>query len=110
MDVLPTEDFEIIYTVSQEDVGLNLLTYREAGDDGFFLLLVAPRVEVSQEQVIDRDIILVLDTSGSMDGQKIEQAQDAMSYVLGHLHEGDRFNIVAFSTGLRQYARGLRPA
>ena len=110
MDVLPTEDFELIYTVSQEDVGLNLLTYREPGDDGFFLLLVAPKVEVSPEQVIQRDIILVLDTSGSMDGEKIEQAQDALAYVLDHLHERDRFNVVAFSTGLRQYARGLRPA
>ena len=109
-DVLPTEDFELIYTVSQEDVGLNLLTYREEGDDGFFLLLVAPKVEVSRDEVIDRDVILVLDTSGSMEGEKIDQAKDALAYVLDHLHEGDRFNVVSFSTGLRQYARGLRPA
>jgi len=110
MAVLPTEDFELIYTVSQEDVGLSLLTYREEGDDGFFLLLVAPKVDVSLDEVVSRDIVLVLDTSGSMDGDKIEQAKDALVYVLDRLHEGDRFNIVAFSTGLRQYARGLRPA
>jgi Ca-activated chloride channel family protein len=106
-DVLPTEDFEVVYTVSQEDVGLNLLTYREQGEDGFFLLLAAPTVEV--DRVIPRDVILVLDTSGSMSGEKIKQAQEALIYVLEHLNEEDRFSVVAFSTGLRQYARRLRP-
>jgi Ca-activated chloride channel family protein len=110
MDILPTDDFEVVYTVSQEDVGLNLLTYRESPDDGFFLLLVAPTVEVDEDQVIPRDVILVLDTSGSMGGEKIEQAQEALIYVLEHLNEEDRFNVIAFSTGLHQYARGLRPA
>ena len=118
MDILPEDDFELIYTVSQEDVGLNLLTYRESSDDGpalsgvegFFLLLVAPSVEVEEGRVIPRDVILVLDTSGSMEGEKIEQAQEALVYVLEHLNEEDRFNVIAFSTGLRQYARGLRPA
>ncbi|MBN1977950.1 MAG: VWA domain-containing protein [Anaerolineae bacterium] len=115
-DVLPDQDFDLIYTVSHEDVGLNLLTYREAGEggsaygeaDGFFLLMVAPTVEV--DRVIPRDVILVLDVSGSMDGEKIAQAKDALAYVLDHLNDEDRFNVIAFSTGLQQYARGLRPA
>ncbi|MBL7062841.1 MAG: VWA domain-containing protein [Anaerolineae bacterium] len=110
-DILPEEDFELIYTVGQEDVGLNLLTYRDPElAEGFFLLLVAPSVEVEEGRVIPRDVILVLDTSGSMDGEKIEQAQEALIYVLEHLNEEDRFNVIAFSTGLRQYGRGLRPA
>jgi Ca-activated chloride channel family protein len=108
--ILPEDDFELVYTVSQEDVGLNLLTYRQPPDDGFFLLLVAPTVEVEEGRVIPRDVVLVLDTSGSMDGEKIEQAQDALVYVLEHLNAEDRFNVVAFSTGLQQYARRLRPA
>jgi Ca-activated chloride channel family protein len=107
-NVLPDQDFDLIYTVSHEDVGLNLLTYKEAGEDGFFLLMVAPTVEV--DRVIPRDVFLVLDVSGSMDGEKIAQAKDALAYVLGHLNDEDRFNVIAFSTGLQQYARGLRPA
>ncbi|HET89494.1 MAG TPA: hypothetical protein ENN99_01955, partial [Chloroflexi bacterium] len=81
MDVLPDQDFELIYTVSEEDLALNLLSYREPPDDGFFLLLVAPTVEVEEGRVIPRDVILVLDTSGSMEGEKIAQAQDALIYV-----------------------------
>jgi Ca-activated chloride channel family protein len=106
-DVLPDEDFELVYTLSPEDVGLNLLTYREPPDEGFFLLLVAPTVEA--DRVIPRDVVMVLDTSGSMDGEKIEQAKEALAYVLEHLNEEDRFNVIAFSTGLRAYATGLRP-
>jgi len=109
-NVLPDRDFELVYTVGQEDVGLNLLTYREPPDDGFFLLLVAPPVEVGEHEVIPRDVILVLDTSGSMDGEKLAQAKKALTFVLEHLNREDRFNVIAFSTGLRQYATGLRPA
>jgi Ca-activated chloride channel family protein len=107
-NVLPDQDFDLVYTVSHEDVGVNLLTYKESGEDGFFLLLAAPTVEV--DRVVPRDVILVLDTSGSMEGEKIAQAKDALTYVLEHLNAEDRFNVIAFSTGLRQYARRLRPA
>ncbi|MFO7743627.1 MAG: VIT domain-containing protein [Anaerolineae bacterium] len=108
--VLPDQDFELVYTVSQDEVGLNLLTYPEAEDRGFFLLLAAPTVEVGQERVIPRDIVLVLDTSGSMEGEKLVQAKGALRFVLEHLNEEDRFNVIAFSTGLSRYARGLRAA
>ena len=49
----------------------------------------------------------MLDTSGSMEGEKIEQAREALLYVLEHLNPDDRFNIVEFSTGAREYAREL---
>jgi len=109
-DILPDENFELVYTVSPEDVGLNLLTYRDPPDDGFFLLLVAPRVEADEDEIQPKDVLLVVDTSGSMEGEKIEQAKEALRYVLDHLNAEDRFNIVAFSSGVRPYARDLRPA
>ncbi|MGB3906611.1 MAG: VIT domain-containing protein [Anaerolineae bacterium] len=104
-DVLPDRDFELYYTVSDEDFGLNLLTYRGRGEDGFFLLLVAPKFEVDERDVVAKDMIFVLDTSGSMEGEKIAQAKDALEFIIGHLNPEDRFNIVAFSTGVRTYAR-----
>jgi Ca-activated chloride channel family protein len=109
-DVLPDKDFELYYSVSPEAIGLNLLTYKEAGQDGFFLLLVAPNVEVDQEAVVARDLILVLDVSGSMEGEKLAQAKNAATYILQHLNVEDRFAIIAFSTGLRTYRPELAPA
>jgi Ca-activated chloride channel family protein len=108
--VLPDKDFELVYTVSPEDVGLNLLSFKDGDADGFFLLLIAPQVEVDQDTVVDKDVLLILDTSGSMEGEKLEQAKEALIYVLQHLNEGDRFNITDFSTGVRQYARNLQAA
>jgi Ca-activated chloride channel family protein len=111
-DVLPEGDFELIYTVSQEDVGLNLLTYPDLegqgvfGEEGFFMLLAAPSLNV--EQVIPRDIILVLDTSGSMEGGKLDQVKEAVRYVLNHLNPEDRFNVIAFSTGVKRFSVDLQ--
>jgi Ca-activated chloride channel family protein len=105
MDVLPDTDFELYYSVAREEIGLNLLSTRREGEDGFYLMLVAPQVEVEQSEVVARDVILVLDTSGSMRGEKLAQAQKALSYVLGQLHEEDRLNVVAFSTGVRAFER-----
>lgn len=107
-DVTPEQDFELYYTVSPEEIGLNLLSYKEGGQDGFFLLLVAPAVEV--DEVIAKDVILVMDTSGSMEGEKMQQAQEAARYVVTHLNAEDRFNVVAFSTGVRLFQSELAAA
>jgi Ca-activated chloride channel family protein len=109
-DVLPEEDFQLMYTVSPQDVGLSLLSFKEGDSAGFFLMLVAPQVESVRDEVVDKDVLLILDTSGSMEGEKLEQAKAALSYVLEHLNAGDRFNITDFSTGVRQYARTPQPA
>ena len=109
-NVKPDRDFVLYYSVTQDDVGLNLLSYRSGTDDGFFVMLVAPRVEVLTTQVVAKDVILVLDISGSMQGPKIEQAKRALNYVLDQLNSNDRFNVIAFSTGTTPYANSLQPA
>ncbi len=106
--VLPAGDFELYYTVSPEEIGLTLLSYKEPGEDGFFLLLVAPGIEPGE--VVAKDVILVLDTSGSMEGEKMAQAQAAATYVIEHLNPEDRFALVSFSTGISLYEPELRPA
>jgi Ca-activated chloride channel family protein len=108
-NVRPDKDFSLYYTVSQDKLGVNLLSYKERRDDGFFLLLVAPKVEVDKTQVIAKDVIVVLDTSGSMEGEKMDQAKDALRFVLDHLNPEDRFNIVQFSTRVNTYADSLQP-
>jgi Ca-activated chloride channel family protein len=69
------------------------------------MLLVAPNVDA--QEIVAKDVILVLDISGSMEGQKMQQAKDAAVYIVDHLNPQDRFNIIPFSTGVRRYAPGL---
>lgn len=108
--VVADTDFELYYSVSPEEIGLNLLTYKEEGQDGFFMLLAAPSVEVDQAQIVAKDVILILDTSGSMEGEKLEQAKEAARYFVEALNPQDRFNIVTFSTGVRTYMPELTSA
>jgi len=112
-DVIPDKDFDLFYSISEEDFGLNLISYRDPLDedsDGFFLLLAAPNMEVDPNESIAKDVILVLDRSGSMEGKKFQQAQEALKFILEHLNPEDRFNIIAFSTGTDAFAPSLRKA
>lgn len=110
-NVRPDRDFVLYYSLSSEQIGATLLTYKpDAATDGFFLLLVTPQVKQPDEKVVARDVVLVLDTSGSMQGEKIDQAKRALKYVLGQLNLDDRFNIVTFSTAVVPYASSLQPA
>jgi Ca-activated chloride channel family protein len=111
-DVLPDTDFTLYYSLGEEQA-FHLVTYRDANDpedkDGFFLLLLAPRPDAAQK-AIPKDVILVLDRSGSMEGEKFQQARQALGYILQQLNPDDRFNVIAFSTGMESYAGDLRHA
>ena len=82
-----------------------LLPYRPSGEDGYFALLFAPVVEV--ESAVARDVIIVLDSSGSMEGEKLAQAQAAARFILERLGEEDRFGAVAFARSVRSFGAGL---
>jgi Ca-activated chloride channel homolog len=112
LDVLPDTDFALYFSLGEEQA-FHLMSFRDPGDlvdpDGFFLLLLAARPSAEVE-TLPKDMILVLDRSGSMDGEKFKQAQEALRYILNNLNPEDRFNIITFSTGTERYASGLVPA
>ncbi len=111
-DVKPDTDFALYYSTGDSEA-FHLLTYRNPTDpadpDGFFMLLLAPKPDVSTAP-IPKDVLLVLDHSGSMEGEKFRQVQEASQYVLSHLNKEDRFDVIAFSTSVESYAPKLRPA
>ena len=117
-NVTGRQDVRLLFGTAEGLVGLNVLAFRDPGgappsgdgrsgqddgkpakdDDGFFLLLAAPEVPKPDAAPPARTIVLVIDTSGSMAGEKMEQARNAASFVVGRLREGDTFNIVAYSS------------
>jgi Ca-activated chloride channel family protein len=109
-NVTPTQNFELVYTQSSEKFGLNLASYREkSSDDGYFVLIAAPQLDVKKDEVVQKDFVFVLDCSGSMDGQKFIQAKAALKRILDSLNPGDRFNIITFSSGVQPYSESLVP-
>ncbi|MBU0596513.1 VWA domain-containing protein, partial [Candidatus Bipolaricaulota bacterium] len=95
--VLPAQDFLLYYSVKAEAMGMTMLTYRVPGEDGTFLLIVTPPELAASAATIPKDLVLVLDSSGSMSGQKIEQAKEALRFILENLNSGDRFAVIGFS-------------
>lgn len=102
------KDFQLFYGVSEKEIGLNLVTYRpNPQEPGYFMLLLAPQTTIKAERIVERDLVFVVDTSGSMAGEKIKQARNALKYLVGKLNDGDRFNIVSFSSFAEAWQKGL---
>ncbi len=104
-------DFTLFYALSRADFGLNLLTHRREGQDGYFALMISPRVQMEQGKVMPKDVCFVIDVSGSMQQQnRIASARDAVKFCLKALNPGDRFALVTFSTGVEVFGDGLTDA
>jgi Ca-activated chloride channel family protein len=94
----PDRDFLLYYATSVSDVGLSLLTYQSVDKDGFFLLIASPRFSVPKERILPRQVVFVLDRTGSMQAnKKMEQARNALQFCLDKLHPHDRFNVITFN-------------
>ena len=89
-DVQPDADFALYFAPEKDEIGVNLLTYKPGDEDGYFMLLASPGVDVKEKQVILKDVAFVLDTSGSMAGAKLEQAKKALKFCVENLNGGDR--------------------
>jgi Ca-activated chloride channel family protein len=91
-------DFQLFYGLSNNDFGMSLLTYREPGKDGYFLLMLSPKDNISERELVNKDIVFVLDTSGSMAEEgKMEKARSALLFGIRTLRDGDRFNVINFA-------------
>ena len=105
------KDFQLFYALGSQEVGLTPLLYRPvSGEDGYFMLLISPEVSATASARVPRDLVLVLDTSGSMSDLKMSQAKKALKFCLSRLDKEDRFGIVSFATTVRTYRDELLPA
>lgn len=126
-NTVPGSDFRLMFDSGKGEVSTRLLSFRsdktDSGqdsandpgqdDDGYFMLLASPKIELEKADLekkggnaptaVAKTVIFVVDESSSMSGNKIEQARDALKFVLNNLREGDLFNIVRYSSGVSKY-------
>jgi Ca-activated chloride channel family protein len=107
--VRPDKDFLVYYSLSKDDVGLSFLNW-DGPEGGYFMLLASPRFAAAGERVVNKSIVLVLDSSGSMSGAKIRQAKEAARFILNHLDRGDEFTVVDFDDTVAAFPETLVPA
>lgn len=94
-----SKDLDLFYTVSDKAVGLTILSNRADTDQpGFFMALISPKTDTRADEVIAKRITFVMDTSGSMMGDRIKLARDSLKYCVQKLNPRDEFNVVRFST------------
>lgn len=103
-------DLSLYFSTNNEDVGLSLLTYKSGDRDGYFVLLASPRVSIPKEKILPKQVVFVLDRTGSMAGKKIEQARKSLLYCLNSLHKEDRFDVITFSESAEILMPKLEPA
>jgi Ca-activated chloride channel homolog len=97
-NVKPDIDFKLYFSKNSSQVGLSLLSYQTGKNDGYFLLSASPSIEIDKTNIENKDITFILDVSGSMSGEKLEQAKKALLYCVNNLNAGDYFNVIRFST------------
>jgi Ca-activated chloride channel homolog len=109
-DVSFADDLKIRYRVQADDYGIRVVTHRSMTEEGTFMLLVTPKDDVQEGEVIGRDVVFVIDISGSMGGEPLERTKWALVHILDQLNPQDRFEIVAFDDSAYPKFRGLVPA
>lgn len=96
---IPNRDFILRYQVRGDEVADAVLTHADARG-GFFTLVLQPPRRVTAETVTPKELIFVIDSSGSMGGFPIEKAKATMRKCIQEMNEGDTFNLVSFAGGV----------
>ncbi len=95
-DTIPNKDFVLRYEVAGKKVEDALLTHR-AGKGGFFTFILQPPDRVTAADVMPKELVFVIDTSGSMQGFPLDKAKEMMKLALDNLYPQDTFNLITFS-------------
>jgi Ca-activated chloride channel family protein len=109
-NIVPDRDFRLAISLAKGAVGATLISYKPEGSgDGYFMLLASPEIKKINEKRIGKNVVFVIDHSGSMGNQKMEQARSALKFVLKNLHEGDCFNIVVYDDRVETFKMEMQP-
>jgi Ca-activated chloride channel family protein len=108
-ELQPDKDFVVYYSVAKKDIAVTVINHRpDPTEDGTFMLMLAPSVKDLEEKTPTIDVALVMDTSGSMAGKKIDQAKKALEFCVNSISQDSNFILCNFSTEAETYKSGLQ--
>jgi Ca-activated chloride channel family protein len=99
--VIPNKDFILKYDVAGAQIADAILTTpspgRSKGAGGYFTMILQPPARLPESDIQPKELVFVLDTSGSMWGFPLEKAKQVISRALDELYPGDTFNLITFA-------------
>jgi Ca-activated chloride channel family protein len=107
---IPNKDFILRFSVAGGAVQTGLLTHADAQGDGYFTLILQPPAAPPQSQVSNKEMVFVIDQTGSQMGEPIAKAKETMIYAIQHLHPGDTFQLIGFNTDVYPCFEHAMPA
>ena len=109
-DTVADRDFELSWAPQAGRAPRAALFTEQVGAERYYLLMVLPPDAAAPQQRLPREVIFVIDTSGSMAGTSIRQAKQALTLALQRLQPGDRFNVISFNSSTDRLFGDARPA
>ncbi|MGH7143300.1 MAG: VIT domain-containing protein [Planctomycetota bacterium] len=104
-DEIPNKDFVLEYKVAGDTVQAAMLAHKPAGSKvGWFLLMLVPKADYESDEILPKEMYYIVDHSGSMRGQKMEQAKLALKSSLHALNPEDTFTILPFDSNVTHFS------
>lgn len=101
-NTIPNKDFVLSWDVASDQIKSGYLTYKPSKTaDGYFTVMVMPPKRATPEQIQPKEMIFVIDCSGSQSGPPLDKAKETMRYIIEHMNKEDTFQIIAFSNDAR---------
>ncbi|MCB8933346.1 MAG: VWA domain-containing protein [Chthonomonadaceae bacterium] len=107
-DEIPNRDFILRYRVAGDGVTGAVLTHADPQKGGFFTLVLMPPKEPRSEDIAPKEVVFVMDQSGSQSGFPIEKSKELTLQLIRTLNPEDTFNVISFANGVRQLWSGPR--
>ncbi|MEW6533093.1 MAG: VWA domain-containing protein [Thermodesulfobacteriota bacterium] len=104
------DDFRLLTTFSGNQLNVRLFTHRQPNRVGYFMALIEPPILPEKAREPDKDVVFLVDTSGSLDDKAFAMAKDAVVFCLERLRPRDRFNVITMGTRVSALMKGLAPA
>jgi len=95
---IPNRDFALRYEVAAEELRSGILFHRKSGEDGYATFLILPPKRVTAATAAPKELIFVIDRSGSQRGLPLTKAKEAMLWILEHMNPNDTFQVIDFGS------------
>ncbi|NJM59574.1 MAG: after-VIT domain-containing protein [Oscillatoriales cyanobacterium RU_3_3] len=107
-DTIPNKDLIVRYQISGRETQSTVLT--QADDrGGHFAVYLIPAIEYKTDEIVPKDVVFLVDTSGSQSGAPLQQCQALLRQFINGLNPADTFSILDFSNSVRQLSQQPLP-